>query len=180
MPRSALQGALLGATVGAGFAAFESAGYAFNAAITTQGISLASLLQTEAVRAILTPVGHVVWTAILGAAVFGASQSTGRIRASLSVVVVYVGVAVLHALWDSMSGIASLLALVITGNSAVVLDYGFLPPTAAQAVSALATTLYIVGIVVVGLLGVLAIAVVLRSASARARDHSGFTAEVQS
>jgi len=67
VPKTATQGALLGATVGAGFAAFESAGYAFNAAITARGIDLVSLLQTEVLRAILAPVGHVLWTAVLGA-----------------------------------------------------------------------------------------------------------------
>ncbi|MCT9623463.1 PrsW family intramembrane metalloprotease, partial [Curtobacterium sp. C2H10] len=60
-PKTAGQGALLGATLGAGFAAFESAGYAFNAAITARGIDLVSVLQTEVVRAVLSPVGHVLW-----------------------------------------------------------------------------------------------------------------------
>jgi RsiW-degrading membrane proteinase PrsW (M82 family) len=162
VPRTRAQGALLGATVGAGFAAFESAGYAFNAAITTQGIDLVSLLQTEALRAILTPVGHVVWTAILGAAIFGVAQSRHRVRAVIGVVVAFIGVALLHALWDSMSGIASLLALVFTGNAMVVLENGFLPPSAAAAVSSLATILYIAGIAVAAAIGILVIWLLLR------------------
>jgi RsiW-degrading membrane proteinase PrsW (M82 family) len=40
--KSAKQGALLGATIGAGFATFESAGYAFNDAITSHGIGTVS------------------------------------------------------------------------------------------------------------------------------------------
>ncbi|WP_136612421.1 PrsW family glutamic-type intramembrane protease [Sinomonas albida] len=76
VPKTAPQGALLGACIGAGFAAFESAGYAFNAAVTSQGIDLGSLLQSEAARSILTPLCHVLWTALLGAVIFGAATRT--------------------------------------------------------------------------------------------------------
>jgi RsiW-degrading membrane proteinase PrsW (M82 family) len=161
-PKTAVQGALLGATVGAGFSAFESAGYAFNAAITTQGINLESLLQTEAIRAILTPVGHVVWTAIIGAVIFGVTRSVNRARAAISIVVAYAGVSLLHALWDSLSGISSFVALLLTGNASVVLEYGFLPPNAAAAVSSLATALYILGILVAAAVGMVALIVVVR------------------
>lgn len=162
MPKTRVQGALLGATVGAGFAAFESAGYAFNAAITSQGIALVPLLQTEVVRAILAPVGHVVWTAILGAVIFGAARGGARFRLSGGIVVTYIGVSLLHALWDSMSGISSIVALVLTGNAMQVLEYGFLPNGAAQTVSSLATVLYIVGIAVAALIGIIALRLALR------------------
>jgi RsiW-degrading membrane proteinase PrsW (M82 family) len=162
VPKTALQGALLGATVAAGFAAFESAGYAFNAAITTRGISLVPLLQTEIVRSILTPVGHVVWTAILGAVIFAAAKDGTRFRLTGRIVVVFLGVSLLHALWDSMSGISSVLALIATGNALQVLDYGFLPSSSAQAVASLATGIYIGGIAVVAGLGVLALWLALR------------------
>jgi RsiW-degrading membrane proteinase PrsW (M82 family) len=157
VPKTAGQGALLGATVGAGFAAFESAGYAFNAAITAQGIDLASLLQTEVIRAILTPVGHVLWTAIIGAVLFGAAHGRERFRWSFLILAAYVGVAILHALWDSMGGISSFLALIFTGNALQELQYGFLLPRTAQAASNLATVLYIVGLAVASVLGILAL-----------------------
>lgn len=48
-------GLVLGATVGFGFAAFESAGYAFNAAVTLEGINLRALLETEVLRGVLSP-----------------------------------------------------------------------------------------------------------------------------
>src|SRR3954471_12455342 len=73
-PKTGYPGALRGATVGAGFAAFESAGYAFTAAVGAQGIDLIGLLQTELLRSVLTPVGHVLWTAVLGAALFSSSR----------------------------------------------------------------------------------------------------------
>ncbi len=162
MPKSRRQGALLGATVAAGFAAFESAGYAFNAAITSHGISLVPLLQTEVVRSILTPVGHVIWTAILGAVIFGAAKGGSKLRLTGTVIVVYLGVSLLHTLWDSMSGISSVVALVLTGNAMQALAYGFLTPSAAQAVAALATSVYVVGIAGVAALGILALWLALR------------------
>lgn len=57
-------GLVLGGSVGFGFAAFESAGYAFNAAVTMDGIDLRSLLETEILRGVLAPFGHGLWTAI--------------------------------------------------------------------------------------------------------------------
>ena len=170
VPKTAMQGALLGATVGAGFAAFESAGYAFNSVITAQGLDLVSLLQTEVLRAILAPIGHVLWTAIIGAVIFGASRTHEKYRWSWWIVVAYAGSVVLHALWDSKSEITTLLALIFTGNaSALVTDR--LTSEAAASVQALATVLYIVGVAVLGLAGVLALFLILRHADKRDRNQ---------
>ncbi|GAA3569257.1 hypothetical protein GCM10022419_057670 [Nonomuraea rosea] len=109
--RSAMDGVVLGATVGFGFAAFESAGYAFNALFTADGLSLAQLVETEVLRGILTPVGHGLWTAIAGGALFAAA---GRLTGP--VLLTYLGVSLLHALWDSMSAIAIAITLVLTGR----------------------------------------------------------------
>jgi protease PrsW len=57
-----------GAAVGFGFAAFESAGYAFNALFTSTGPSLMTLVESEALRGILAPVGSqgiAVWLTLL-------------------------------------------------------------------------------------------------------------------
>ena len=81
LPRYTMRdGIVLGATVGFGFAAFESAGYAFNALFTDSGLSLINVVETEVLRGILTPVGHGLWTAILGGALFGAAARRGRLR----------------------------------------------------------------------------------------------------
>jgi protease PrsW len=163
VPKTAREGALLGASVGAGFAAFESAGYAFNASLGSQGIDLASLLQTEATRSVMTPVGHVLWTALFGAVVFAAANpSTGRYRITGRVVVAFLGVAVLHGLWDSMGGIAALVAVVLTGNALPVLEHGFLRPGTDAAVSSLSATSYFVGLLVVSVIGLVALRLVLR------------------
>ncbi|WIB59736.1 PrsW family glutamic-type intramembrane protease [Curtobacterium sp. MCLR17_007] len=149
-PKTARQGALLGATVGAGFAAFESAGYAFNAAITTRGIDLASLLQTEVLRAILSPVGHVLWTAILGAVLFGVAHGRPRFRWTWTVLVTYVVVSVLHGLYDSNSTISTVLAFLLTGTPLSAAQNGAVP----SSVAGLVTTLYLVGLAVVSAIGV--------------------------
>lgn len=162
VPKTAAQGALLGATIGAGFAAFESAGYAFNAAITAQGIDLGSLLQTEVLRAVLAPVGHVLWTAVLGAVLFGVATGRARFRWSPWILLTFVGVALLHAAWDSSSDIASVLALLFNGQALVELQNGFLEPGTAAAVRALSTVLYVAGLVLISAAGLLTLWLVLR------------------
>jgi RsiW-degrading membrane proteinase PrsW (M82 family) len=162
VPKNARQGALLGATVGAGFAAFESAGYAFNASLTPGGIDLVSILQTEVLRSILTPVGHVLWTAIVGAVLFGAAREKSRYRMTFGVILALVGASLLHGLWDSMSGIASFLALLVTGNIDPLVRFGFLRPGSSEVVSALASTYYVVGLIIVSVIGMLALWLVVR------------------
>jgi RsiW-degrading membrane proteinase PrsW (M82 family) len=155
IPKTGYQGALLGAVVGAGFAAFESAGYAFNAAITFRGIDLASLLQTEVLRAVLTPFGHVLWTAILGSAIFAAASERNRYRFRWSIIGAYAAVVVLHALWDSMGWISSTLALIFTGNAIQQLEHGYILRSTAYAASNLAPIIYIIGLIITSAIGVL-------------------------
>jgi RsiW-degrading membrane proteinase PrsW (M82 family) len=161
-PKTAAQGALLGATVGAGFAAFESAGYAFNAAITSQGINLVSLVQTEVIRAILAPVGHVLWTALLGAVIFGATSLGKHHRWSWWIPVAYVGAALLHGLWDSMSAIATTLALLFTGSTVQDLEEGFLPASSANLAENVSMEFYVVGLAIASAIGVVVLWRVLR------------------
>jgi RsiW-degrading membrane proteinase PrsW (M82 family) len=117
LPRYTMRdGVVLGAAVGFGFAAFESAGYAFNALFTSSGLSLMNLLEAEGLRAILTPLGHGLWTAILGAALFRAAGSHGRLRLRGAVLGWYAVVALLHGCWDASQGIAVWLTLLLTGT----------------------------------------------------------------
>lgn len=137
VPRKTVRdGVVLGAAVGFGFAAFESAGYALNALFTFHGLSLLPLVETEILRGLLAPVGHGLWTAILGGILFGTSRD-GRLRFSWSLVFGYLGVSLLHALWDSMHAIAVVITLTITGitpRQALILEVGFIPgPTDEQA-----------------------------------------------
>ena len=117
LPRYTMRdGIVLGATVGFGFAAFESAGYAFNALFTNNGLSLINVVETEVLRGILTPVGHGLWTAILGGALFGAAARRGRLRLTGSLLGFYLLVAGLHALWDAAQPIAVWLTLLLTAT----------------------------------------------------------------
>jgi len=117
LPRYTMRdGIVLGATVGFGFAALESAGYAFNALFTSSGLSLPNLVETEVLRGILTPVGHGLWTAILGGALFGAAARRGRLRLSGAVLGCYLLVVGLHALWDAAQPIAVWLTLLLTAT----------------------------------------------------------------
>jgi protease PrsW len=119
LPRYTMRdGIVLGAAVGFGFAAFESAGYAFNALFTAGGPSLLNLVETEVLRGILAPVGHGLWTAILGGALFGTAARRGRLRLRGAVLGWYVLVALLHGLWDASQGLAVWLTLLFTGTQA--------------------------------------------------------------
>ncbi|SDL11440.1 PrsW family intramembrane metalloprotease [Nonomuraea jiangxiensis] len=109
--RTTRDGVVLGGTVGFGFSSFESAGYAFNSLFTSAGLSLPGLVETEVLRGILAPVGHGLWTAILGGVLFARG---GRI--TTPVVLSYLGVSLLHALWDSMTAIAIAVTLVLFGQ----------------------------------------------------------------
>jgi RsiW-degrading membrane proteinase PrsW (M82 family) len=150
----AIDGLILGASVGFGFAAFESAGYAFTALFTEHGLSLMQLVQTELLRGLVAPVGHGLWTAILGGVLFSASGRehfafTGRLLLS------YLGVSVLHALWDGMHSIALLVTLVLTGTpyQFSLLERGYDPnPTGSQAT--LFTVLSWGGLIVISLIGI--------------------------
>ncbi|MFC5187673.1 PrsW family intramembrane metalloprotease [Actinomadura harenae] len=132
--RTTRDGLVLGATVGFGFAAFESAGYALNALFTVHGLSLWALVETEILRGVLTPVGHGLWTAILGGVLFSASRGRRRFRISWLVVLAWLGVSVLHALWDSMHGIAIAVTLRLTGDAWQygLIDRGYLPEATSE------------------------------------------------
>ncbi len=124
-------GMVLGAAVGFGFAAFESAGYAFNALFTRSGLSLWNLLETEVLRGILTPVGHGLWTAILGGVLFATAARSGRLRLTWAVLGWYVVVALLHGLWDASRGIAVWLTLQLTATPVqwLLIEFGRPPAT---------------------------------------------------
>ncbi|MDQ3886645.1 MAG: PrsW family intramembrane metalloprotease [Actinomycetota bacterium] len=147
-------GLILGAAVGFGFAAFESAGYAFTALFTVRGLSLTDLVQTEILRGLLAPVGHGLWTAILGGVLFSTSSGT-HFRLTGRLVLSYLGVSLLHALWDSTHSIAFVLTLLLTGTpwEYTLIQRGYQPPVTETQVD-LFTLLSWGGLVLVGLIGV--------------------------
>jgi protease PrsW len=126
-------GIVLGAAVGFGFAALESSGYALSALFTPNGLSLTSLVFAEVLRGVLAPLGHGLWTGILGGALFTAASTRGRFAAifSLRFIGLFLVVSLLHALWDSMRGLAIVMTLLVTSSPAlnVLMQGGLLPQT---------------------------------------------------
>ncbi|MEU6772704.1 PrsW family intramembrane metalloprotease [Streptomyces sp. NPDC046759] len=109
-------GLVLGAAVGFGFAALESAGYAFAAAVGTNGTDLRALLETEMLRGVLAPFGHGLWTAIAGGVLLSRRRLNGCFRLTPPAVGAYLGVALLHALWNATHGLAIWAVARLTGT----------------------------------------------------------------
>lgn len=130
-------GMMLGAAVGLGFSAFETAGYAFNRIVAFGQVDVGAVVETELVRGLLTPFGHALWTALIGGALFdAAARNSGRFRVSGPVLGWFTVAVVLHALWDSTAAISVYLAYRLTGQELVVADLegGHLSdPTSTQA-----------------------------------------------
>ncbi len=100
-------GIVLGVAVGFGFAAFESSGYALVALFGPHGLELHNMIATVVERGLLAPVGHGLWTGILGGVLFMVARQ-GRLRLTPIVVATYLFVALLHALYDASTGVAAL------------------------------------------------------------------------
>lgn len=112
-----LNGLLLGAAVGAGFAVFETAGYAFTIFLQTLGSNAVTLItkgyrvdelsqvaDNLTMRGILAVGGHVAWTAFVGAGmmVVKKNQSLERQHITDPRFLKFLLIAiVLHGLWDS-------------------------------------------------------------------------------
>lgn len=95
-----LDGLILGAAAGMGFAASESYGYSFVAFLGSSG-SLSTAVGMTLFRGILSPIGHGTWTAILASVLFREAQAE-RFRMTLPVLGAYILVSVLHGLWDGL------------------------------------------------------------------------------
>lgn len=100
-------GMLLGAAIGCGFAAFESAGYAFNLLVESD-YSLAVFSQNIIMRAVHAPFTHIIWTANAAAALWFVKGdqpfSVSMLRKRLFVRV-FVSSMLLHMLWNAPIGI---------------------------------------------------------------------------
>lgn len=110
-------GLLLGATVGLGFASFESSGYTLNAGFSNgDGFSARDLVSEELLRAAIAPLGHGVWTGLLGAALFGSSRGRPHPRINLVVIATFLVASLLHALWDASSNAAVVVCVLVAGD----------------------------------------------------------------
>jgi RsiW-degrading membrane proteinase PrsW (M82 family) len=103
-----INGLLFGAAVGAGFAGFESAGYAFKPIWQNPGMPLDNLVaiiqDNLTIRGLLAPGGHVIWTAIVASAIWKAKGDGPFSLSTLAELVVlrrWLTAVILHAIWDS-------------------------------------------------------------------------------
>jgi RsiW-degrading membrane proteinase PrsW (M82 family) len=97
-----LNGLLLGGAVGAGFAGFESAGYAFKALVEGNAGAMLGLIVE---RGLLAPGGHVAWAALNGAALWkvkGDQPFDYRMLGDVRFLRVLLLTIVLHSLWDTI------------------------------------------------------------------------------
>jgi RsiW-degrading membrane proteinase PrsW (M82 family) len=97
-----LNGLLYGAAVGAGFAFFESAGYAFEQLLKAQNLGAAT--ENIQLRALLAPFGHVSWTAISAGALWrakGDGPLTFGTLTAPSFLKAFLIPVVLHMFWNS-------------------------------------------------------------------------------
>jgi RsiW-degrading membrane proteinase PrsW (M82 family) len=102
-----MDGLILGAAAGMGFAALESNGYAFSAFMASRG-SLSATVGVTLLRGVLSPVGHGTWTAILISVLFRESGPK-RFRINPKVLGAYLTVVGLHALWDGLPAVIAAL-----------------------------------------------------------------------
>jgi RsiW-degrading membrane proteinase PrsW (M82 family) len=136
--RSELDGLILGAAAGMGFAALETAGYGFVAflsgfgqALSTPGTSAAFVIgfsirqmnRQLLVRMALATFGHGVWTAIVCAAIW--RERRGAIfRLTPTILAAFAFAVGLHALWD-WSPLVTSLSVAPDSPTAVLLVFGW-------------------------------------------------------
>ena len=125
-----LSALLVGACVGAGFAAFESAGYAMGpmleianlAGAYGMGLPIGDMVELPTkiiyLRGVLAPGGHVAWAAISGAALViakGAGPLTTDVFKKSQFWKIFAIPVVLHGLWDApiLEGYLKMTALIV-------------------------------------------------------------------
>jgi RsiW-degrading membrane proteinase PrsW (M82 family) len=120
-----LNGLLFGAAVGTGFAAFESAGYAFYAGLYEES----DMLDTIMLRGMLAPFGHTVWTAMSAAALWRAKGQQpfrfGMLRDPRFYRVFLIAVG-MHMIWNSPIHLPFYAKYLILGAAAWVIVFALI------------------------------------------------------
>ncbi|CAM5486215.1 PrsW family glutamic-type intramembrane protease [Leifsonia shinshuensis] len=106
--KNARIGLFVGGAVGLGFSFVENLGYLQQSYVLghSTGAGIGLFLTTTAGRELSGPFLHPVFSALLGAAVFGAARG-GRFRLTIGVVLAYLGVAAAHGLFDVLQWAAT-------------------------------------------------------------------------
>ncbi len=113
--RYTLNGILFGAAVGAGFAAFESAGFAFQS-LLNNGVGGATV--SIVMRGMLSPFGHIIWTAISGGIFWLRRKKHNTIVETLidwRFLAVFSIPVALHTIWDNVPSLPYDLNYILLG-----------------------------------------------------------------
>jgi len=97
-------GLVLGVASGAGFAALETMGYGLVAFVSSQG-NVAAVGTTLLLRAILSPAGHVAWTAIACAALWQVGEQPSAKHPWAVFLGAYLLAVALHTAWDGTTNL---------------------------------------------------------------------------
>lgn len=95
-------GLLIGVASGAGFAVFETMGYAFVELIDSNG-NLSAVEDLLVLRGLLSPAAHMAWTGLTAAALWSAAAHRWRGRSIGLFVLVFAIAVALHTTWDSLN-----------------------------------------------------------------------------
>lgn len=96
-------GLLIGVASGAGFAVFETMGYAFVELINSGG-DLHAVDDLLVLRGLLSPAAHMAWTGLTAAALWSVPAARRNRKAAIAMFVLVYAVAVgLHTAWDSLN-----------------------------------------------------------------------------
>jgi RsiW-degrading membrane proteinase PrsW (M82 family) len=119
-----LDGIIIGAAAGAGFAVLESMGYGLVALLLSQG-NITDTVQVLLFRGLMSPAAHIAWTSLISYSLWCATYTSIRHRYR-KLVLTFIFVVLLHALWDSVGvmygyfilGATSLIWLFVVLHSA--------------------------------------------------------------
>ncbi|MBV2353956.1 PrsW family intramembrane metalloprotease [Streptomyces sp. J2-1] len=112
-------GLLVGVASGAGFAAFETMGYAFVELIRSGG-DLSAVDHLLVVRGLLSPAAHMAWTGLTAAALWNAAARGWNRRSVGLFVLVYAVAVALHTAWDSFDTDVSYIVLAAISLSLLI------------------------------------------------------------
>jgi RsiW-degrading membrane proteinase PrsW (M82 family) len=116
--RSVADGLLIGVASGAGFAALETMGYAFVALIVSRG-DIQTVDGLLLLRGVLSPAGHMAWTGLTCAGLWGAANEGWSARSIIGFLLIFAMAVALHTAWDTVGtrtgyavvGVVSIAAL---------------------------------------------------------------------
>ena len=112
-----VDGLLLGVASGAGFATLETMGYGFSALLGRDGPRI-DVLDVLVLRGVVSPAGHMTWTALTTGALVAAVTASRRGPALLRFVGAFALAVGLHGLWDApvaapVSGVLHVVVAVV-------------------------------------------------------------------